>query len=219
MDLFLLWESGKYVSRWWTPSSNMLFFGEKNRSQIVYVVLRLGKKIVQINKTNERWWRKIMKDIILWDISIGNGYCRRHCCCYFIFFFFVSSYSFCVCLLSISRAVTCIHIFLEWKNVVIQSRGIKIVCMFACMCVFFFHIIQHFALCRHVKCAANTAALASFARDAELLMPLVLVKYCNVPLKRQFLWLFFFPCTVLSLNFKSYRFACHATQTLILRCG
>lgn len=28
-------------------------------------------------KRNERWWwRKIMKDIILWGISIGNGYCR-----------------------------------------------------------------------------------------------------------------------------------------------
>lgn len=32
------------------------------------------------NKMNERWWRKIMKDIILWDISIGNGYCRSCCC-------------------------------------------------------------------------------------------------------------------------------------------
>lgn len=36
-------------------------------------------KNVKIKRNERWWWRKIMKDIILWVISIGNGYYR--CCC------------------------------------------------------------------------------------------------------------------------------------------
>lgn len=170
-----------------------------------------GKKLYE-NKTNERWWRKIMKDIILWDISIGNGYCRWCCRCRrrhntdvvvvfaiticIIFFVFHSfsrlfikyrteyhshTYQFSDCERERERD----------RKTFYLVEGIKF-----CVCVFFYSVYRWcFALCRLLrKCVVccqywDMLVLASFARDAELLMPLVLVKYCNVPLERQFLWL------------------------------
>lgn len=93
---------------------------------------------------------------------------------------------------------------------------------------FFFFLLFRlptFAWVCFVACRYWYATLASHLpdADAELLMPLVLVKYCNVPLKRQFPWLcsFLFAafCSLLllllvmlmvffcSFPFKSYRFA------------
>lgn len=213
--------STNYSSRWLKSAlAHVLVYSVLNSTEL-YVLPSFGttdesgkgreKKLYE-NKTNERWWRKIMKDIILWDISIGNGYCRWCCRCRrrhntdvvvvfaiticIIFFVFHSfsrlfikyrteyhshTYQFSDCERERERQ----------KNVLF-GRGDKILCV----CVFFYSVYRWcFALCRLLrKCAVccqywDMPVLASFARDAELLMPLVLVKYCNVPLERQFLWL------------------------------
>lgn len=139
-----------------------------------------------------------MKDIILWDISIGNGYCRRRFSCTVtvavavtisLKSFFSSFFAF---VYGASRGVSCIHFFWlasegerEWEKEGEkeegEERGREITS-------------EHFILVEGDKigewisemlcfvsmrkCAANTRL------DAELLMPLVLVKYCNVPLKQ-----------------------------------
>lgn len=53
----------------------------KKPNYLLFNCIQAGKEDDRENKTNVRWWQKIMKDIILWDISIGNGYCRRRFSC------------------------------------------------------------------------------------------------------------------------------------------
>ena len=65
------------TSRWWNPRS-YTFVRQKKPNYVRYSRSERESGKNCENKTNERWWRKIMKDIILWDISIGNGYCSRH---------------------------------------------------------------------------------------------------------------------------------------------
>lgn len=126
-----------------------------------------------------------MEDITLWDIFIGNGYCRRrrnhhHRLLVLCFapFHRCFTYSF--------------RLYLSNKENILfghEDKNRLYLLFFALfpLCRFFFV----FFVCRRVAWvySAQLCRTCIIYHDAELLMPLVLVKYCNVPLKRQFLWL------------------------------